>query len=96
MRISPKMASAVCGARRLPSVTVVAALGTMIPALRNPDERDEEADALRQPRRGADVGMAETRRWRMPEKVSARKIAPERKTAPRAVCQLLCMPRTTV
>ena len=39
------MARAVPGARRLPSVTVVAALGTMMPALRKSDEGDVEADA---------------------------------------------------
>ena len=32
----PKMARAVSGARTLPRVTVVAALGTMMPALRKP------------------------------------------------------------
>jgi hypothetical protein len=35
-------------------------------------------------------------RWRMPPKVSRRKMMPERKTAPRAVCQGTPMPLTTV
>ncbi len=36
MSSRPKMASSVCGSRRLPSVTVVAGSGTMMPAFRNP------------------------------------------------------------
>ena len=44
---SPKIASAVLLSRRLPSVTMVAGLGTMMPELRKPMKRDEQPDAGR-------------------------------------------------
>ena len=59
------MARMVAGAWRLPRVTVVAALGTMMPALRNPMK------AMKRPMPPPTAawswcGMAATRRWRMP------------------------------
>ena len=72
MRRRPKMARAVDGAWRLPRVTVVAGLGTMMPALRNPMK------AMKRPMPPPTAawswwGMAATRRWRIPEKVRSEK-----------------------
>ena len=41
----PKSASSVFGSRRLPSVTVVAGFGTMMPGVAESDQRDEQPDA---------------------------------------------------
>ena len=43
---------------RLPSVTVVAGCGTMMPELRKPMKRDEQPDARRRRPRSSSMGMA--------------------------------------
>jgi hypothetical protein len=73
----------------------VAELGTMMPELRRPMK------AMKRPMPPATAewswwGMALSNFWRTPPKVSRRKMMPERKTAPRAVCQGMPMPLTTV
>ena len=90
----PKSASAVLLSLRLPSVTVVAALGTMMPELRNP------ISAMKSPTPAATAeyssnGMVEMISWRTPRSVSTKKATPEMKTAPSAACQGTPIPLTT-
>ncbi len=89
------MASSVFLSRRLPSVTRVAGLATMIPALRKP------IVAMKSPIPAAtaaynSAGMASTINWRTPRNVRIRNAAPDRNTAPRAASHGIPMPFTTV
>jgi len=91
----PNTASSVCGSRTLPNVTKVAGCGTIKPALWNPMK------AMNRPTPAATAaynsnGMAATINCRMPTAVRIRKATPETNTAPKAACQGIPMPLTTV
>src|SRR5215471_15392926 len=94
MSSRPNSASAVLGALRLPSVTVVAGLGAMMPELRKP------MNAMNRPTPAATAaynsnGIAERMSWRTPSSVSNRNATPDRNTAPSATCHGTPMPLTT-
>ena len=95
IKIKPNIASSVFLSRRLPSVTIVAGLGTTMPALRSP------IIAMNRPIPAATAayssfGIASTINWRMPASVRIRNATPERNTAPSAVCHGIPIPLTTV
>jgi len=95
IKINPKIASSVFLSRRLPSVTSVAGLATMIPELRNP------MVAMNRPMPAATAayssgGIASTINCRIPTKVRIKNATPDRNTAPSAVSQGTPIPLTTV
>ena len=80
----PNSASTVFGSRRFPSVTMVAGLATIIPALRNP------ISAMNSPMPLATAayisrGMESTIGRAAPASASTKNASPERNTAPNAV-----------
>jgi hypothetical protein len=90
IRMRPTSASTVVGLRMLPRPTSVLGSATTRPALRKPMR------AMKRPMPLATAaysswGMARRIICRMPAAVMARKMTPERKTAPRAVCQGMCI-----
>ena len=95
MRMRPKSASAVVGLRMLPRPTRVSGSRDDQAGVLKADEGDEEADAaghggVELVGNGAQDHLADAGGG------EARKMMPERKTAPSAVCQGMCILMQTV